>query len=102
MAKPAEPPATPGAATGHGSAPVAVAEPVAPKAKLGIPGWMAVGWLVVVLVMAVLTPILPIEDPLKSQFIPRQGPFESGENLLGTDGNGRDVLARVVLSLIHI
>lgn len=97
MAKPTDPPTTTAVtATEHEVAPLAVAEPVAPKAKLGIPGWMAVGWLAVVLVMAVLTPILPIEDPLKSQFIPRQGPFESGENLLGTDGNGRDVLARVV------
>jgi peptide/nickel transport system permease protein len=101
MAKPTDPHAAPTAATENALAtenavaPVAVAEPVAPKAKLGIAGWLAVTWLAIVLIMALFAPWLPIEDPLRSAFRPRMGPFE-GDNILGTDGNGRDMLARIV------
>lgn len=73
-------------------------EPVATpskKAKLGIGGWLALIWLVLMLVAATLTPLLPLKDPGRQQYIPRLGAFEDG-HLLGTDGNGRDVLARVV------
>jgi peptide/nickel transport system permease protein len=80
---------------GDAAAPVAVAEPVAPKAKLGIAGWLAVAWLVVILIMTLFAELLPLPDPMSSEFVPREPPFTEG-NIFGTDGNGRDMLARVV------
>lgn len=77
-----------------GATPVA-APVVSKRATLGIGGWLAIAWLVIIFGGALLAPFLPLEDPNRSAFIPRQSPF-SGDNLLGTDGNGRDVLARIV------
>lgn len=68
---------------------------VAPKATLGITGWLAILWLGAVLIMALFAPLLPLEDPNRSAFRPRMGIFTEG-NIFGTDTNGRDVLARVV------
>lgn len=68
---------------------------VAPKAKLGIGGWLAIGWLAAVVGAALFAPVLPLKEPDRSLYLPRQGLFAEG-NILGTDGNGRDMLARVV------
>lgn len=64
------------------------------KAPLGVAGWLALGWMALMLVLVLFAPLLPLKDPARSAYLPRQ-PMFSGENILGTDTNGRDVLARV-------
>lgn len=65
------------------------------RARWGLGGWLALGWLGLVAAMAVLAPVLPIDDPARQQYRPGLAPFEEGR-WLGTDGNGRDLFARVV------
>ncbi len=61
----------------------------------GVGGWIAVGWMVLLVGSSLLAPILPFADPAASNAsIARRGP--SAAALLGGDSNGRDVLARVV------
>jgi len=63
--------------------------------KLGRAFWIAVGWLVLVTIAALLAPWLPIEDPGKvGSGGPREGP--SWSNWFGTDALGRDVFARTI------
>jgi len=63
--------------------------------KLGRAFWVAVGWLVLVTIAALLAPWLPIEDPGKvGSGGPREGP--SWSNWFGTDALGRDVFARTI------
>lgn len=68
---------------------------IAPTRRLGVGGWLAIGWLLLVLVLALLAPLLPLEKPNETfPGLAREGP--SGEHLLGGDAIGRDVLSRVV------
>lgn len=62
---------------------------------LGITGWIALSWLVLITLLAVLAPLLPIHDPLE-QFrgLASAGP-EAGHPL-GGDGLGRDMLSRII------
>jgi peptide/nickel transport system permease protein len=56
---------------------------------------LAGAWLVLVVVAAILAPWLPLEDPERQDLANRlAGPFTGG-HLLGTDGLGRDILARL-------
>lgn len=58
--------------------------------------WLAIAWLAVIVVGAVTAPWLPLPDELRanvSQKLARPG---SPGHLLGTDGLGRDILARLV------
>ncbi len=65
------------------------------RRRLGVGGWIALGWMVLLVGSSLLAPVLPFADPNASNpSISRQGP--SGAALLGGDANGRDVLARVV------
>ncbi|MGY1755249.1 ABC transporter permease [Blastococcus sp. SYSU D01042] len=76
---------------------VAPGAPAAKKRKkgFGVTFWLAVGWLVAVLICAVFANILPVKDPLVPDVLNKLAlPGESG--LLGTDGLGRDTLARLV------
>lgn len=71
------------------------------RKRYGIAFWLAVGWLFLVLFCAVTASWLPIDNPT----LPKRGdngllvrlaaPGEGG-TLLGTDGNGRDVLSRLI------
>lgn len=69
-------------------------EPVAPKRPLPRTAVLAMAWLAFVVLAAVLAPVLPLEDPNASDFGAREAP--SASHIFGTDGNGRDVLARVL------
>jgi peptide/nickel transport system permease protein len=83
-----------GAAVG-GAAEVA---PAAAKrsGRLGVPGTLAVAWLVFVFAAALLAPVLPLDDPNDTiSSIARQGPGTEG-HILGGDGLGRDMLSRLV------
>ncbi|MET0728783.1 MAG: ABC transporter permease [Acidimicrobiales bacterium] len=87
-------PSTPVPDTAPARGTLAVAS-MAPRARLGIAGWLAIAWLVAVLGMALFAPLLPLPDPDRSAFPPGLPLFSDG-HLFGTDSNGRDVLSRVV------
>ena len=81
-----------------GAADVALTTPSgrARRARLGVTGGLAVGWLGLVVAAALLAPVLPIDDPNDTvASIARQGPGTDG-HVLGGDGLGRDVLSRVI------
>ncbi|MET0276043.1 MAG: ABC transporter permease [Acidimicrobiia bacterium] len=68
---------------------------------LGIAGWLSVGWIALVVGLALLAPVLPIDDPREPiTSIARRGPLaDAGTapgHLLGGDGNGRDMLSRLI------
>jgi peptide/nickel transport system permease protein len=64
--------------------------------RLGWGGKLAIGWLALVLLAALLAPILPLDDPYDpTGSIARQGPGTDG-HLLGGDGLGRDLFSRLV------
>ncbi|MCH9039841.1 MAG: D,D-dipeptide ABC transporter permease, partial [Chloroflexi bacterium] len=47
--------------------------------------------------MAIFAPLLAPADPKKNDITNRLSPpFETSENLLGTDGLGKDVLSRLI------
>jgi peptide/nickel transport system permease protein len=71
------------------------------RSGLGLAGWFSVGWLVFVVGGALLAPYLPLDDPRNSvTAIVRRGPLAKAGtapgHLLGGDGNGRDMLARLL------
>ncbi len=79
----------------------------AAKRKLGFVAWLAIGWIGLLAFAAIAAPILPLEDPLKTIDIPANertvgGPSTianqepSLDHWMGGDGNGRDLLSRVV------
>lgn len=91
--------------TGGGGASEPPAGPAAPEAapgvdtaptrRLGPAGILAIAWLAVVVLVALAAPILPIPSPNETfPEIAREGP--TGSHLLGGDGIGRDILARVI------
>ena len=75
---------------------VTLIEAVAAGRRFGVGFWLAVGWLVLVVGLAILAPVLPfVDDPsaLDSDAF-RQGP--TADHWFGGDDGGRDVFARVV------
>jgi peptide/nickel transport system permease protein len=64
--------------------------------RLGLAGKLAIAWLVLIVAVAVLAPVLPLDDPNENfAQIAGQGPGTDG-HILGGDGLGRDMLSRVV------
>jgi peptide/nickel transport system permease protein len=63
--------------------------------KLGIMGWIAVGWLVVIVGSAILAPWLPIPDPNKP-FVTHASEGPQMGHPFGFDSNGQDMFARVI------
>jgi peptide/nickel transport system permease protein len=58
--------------------------------------WLSIGWLVVLVLLAVLAPVLPfIQDPSKVN-VGSIGAGPSAEHWLGADELGRDIFARVI------
>ena len=71
------------------------------KKGLGVAAWLSIGWLALVVGLAILAPVLPIDDPRAiTTEIARRGPFaEAGSapgHLLGGDFNGRDMTSRLI------
>ncbi len=65
------------------------------KRKLGVGFWIAIGWLALITLLAILAPILPIDGQNVTGAGGRlDGPSMS--HLFGTDANGRDVFARTI------
>jgi len=58
--------------------------------------WLAIGWMTLLFLAAILAPVLPIPDPINDADPAKaiQGP--SWGHIFGLDGNGRDVFSRVV------
>jgi peptide/nickel transport system permease protein len=68
-----------------------------PKKKgFGFGFWLSVGWLALIIGSAALADFLPLNDPNEEVAVKQFGPFQSGGPILGADGNGRDLLARVI------
>lgn len=87
---------SPPSASGPGGAPAGEPTEERVRRRLGPGFWLGVAWLAAVLIAAVGHSWLPISDPNKID-IPSKlaGPFTS-DHLLGADGLGRDVFARLV------
>ena len=71
------------------------AEADASRKKLGFLGILAGGWLALLVFVVTFADLLPFKDPNAELGMPMLAPGQSGF-LLGTDTNGRDVLARLV------
>lgn len=74
-------------------APVTVEK--AANKKLGIMGWIAVGWMVIIVGGAILAPVLPIPDPNKP-FVTQAGEGPQAGHPFGFDSNGNDMFSRVI------
>lgn len=81
-------------AAGTGTA--ATAKPALKRRRLGWPARIAGGVCATFLLAALLAPLIAPYDPLADDRSNRLQPFFSGGHLLGTDGQGRDVLSRVI------
>jgi peptide/nickel transport system permease protein len=66
------------------------------QGKLGVVGWLALSWLALVTLVAILAPFLPIDDPNQvTASIARQPPGTDG-HIFGGDGLGRDLFSRII------
>jgi len=63
--------------------------------RLGPLFWAAIGWMALIFAVAILAPVLPLPSPTDMDMLERRAPF-SLEHWLGTDGLGRDELARLI------
>jgi len=79
-----------------GNVPAAVLDPVKKKKGIGFMGWLAAGWLILIISAAALADFLPLNDPAAEVADKRLAPFQPGGPLLGADANGRDLLARAI------
>jgi peptide/nickel transport system permease protein len=71
------------------------AAPARRRRALGSLFWVAIGWIALVFAVAILAPVLPLPSPTEMDMLERRAPF-SVEHWLGTDGLGRDELARLI------
>ncbi len=69
--------------------------PSAAIRRLGFAFWISVGWVALVIILAVLANLLPLDDPNGiGSALPKQSP--SLQHLLGTDSLGRDIFSRII------
>ena len=59
--------------------------------------WFPVTVLLAILFLAIFAPLLAPKDPKENNIVERLNPpFQTSENILGTDGLGKDVLSRLI------
>lgn len=66
------------------------------KERLGLGAYLAIGWLALISLAALLADVLPLNDPGVKVADKRLAPFQPGGPLLGADAGGRDLLARTI------
>jgi len=66
------------------------------RKRLGIMGWLTLGWMVLIVGAALLAPILPIDDPNAIDPQAIRAPIGTSGHVLGADALGRDLLSRVI------
>src|SRR3954453_12700436 len=71
------------------------AQPATRGRRLGPLFWAAIGWMVLVFAVAIFAGLLPLPSPTDMDMLERRAPF-SAAHWLGTDGLGRDELARLI------
>ena len=73
----------------------AVPGPALQRRSLGPVFWISAGWVLVMILLAVLAPVLPLTNPSTQNYSAvNAGP--SIHHLLGTDDLGRDLLSRII------
>ena len=72
-----------------------VVSPVGKRRRLGKLFWITIGWIVFVFAVAIFAPILPLPSPTDMDMLGRRASV-SALHWLGTDGLGRDELARLI------
>lgn len=68
----------------------------AKRRTLRIALWVATGWLVLIALLAVLSPVLPLKGPNAIILQPNWGPGFRLTQPLGTDNLGRSILSRII------
>src|SRR5215813_11622959 len=72
-----------------------VSEPVRRARRLGRLFWAAAGWMLLVFAVSLFADVLPLPSPTDMDMLERRASF-SAAHWLGTDGFGRDELARLI------
>lgn len=63
---------------------------------LSIGAWLALGWMTLLILAALLAPVLPIPDPINDADPAKAAQGPTLHHIFGLDGNGRDIFSRVI------